>query len=89
MDELAKKLSENGRKIVIFVRQEDGAGPHNDKTYMKFMEDEFEERDWIKTLPITRSKHMLRLLLSDSFEGSIERARIVIWRTVNERRGVI
>ena len=39
MDELARKLSENRRKKVVFVRQEDGAGPHNDKTYMKFMED--------------------------------------------------
>ena len=47
MDELAKKLSENGRKKVVFVRQEDGAGPHNDKTYMKLMEDKFNERGWI------------------------------------------
>ena len=47
MDELAKKLSENGRKKVVFVRQEDGASPHNDKTYMKFVEDEFNERGWI------------------------------------------
>ena len=44
IDELVRKLSENGRKKVIFIRQEDGAGPHNDKTYMKFMEDEFDER---------------------------------------------
>ena len=29
---------------VVFVRKEDGTGPHNDKTYMKFMEDEFDER---------------------------------------------
>ena len=47
MDELARKLSENGRKEVVFVRQEDGAGHHNDKTYVKFMEDEFDERGWI------------------------------------------
>ena len=44
MDELAKKLSENGRKKVVFVRQEDGAGHHNDKTYTKFTEDEFDKR---------------------------------------------
>ena len=47
MDELAKKLSENGREKVVFVRQEDGAGHHNDKTYTLFMEDEFDKRGWI------------------------------------------
>ena len=47
MDELARKLSENRRKKVVFVRQEDGAGPHNDKNYITFMEDECNERGWI------------------------------------------
>ena len=32
VDKLAEQLSENGTKKVIFVRQEDGAGPHTDKT---------------------------------------------------------
>ena len=35
MDKLADQLSENGTKKVIFVRQEDGAGPHTNKTYNK------------------------------------------------------
>ena len=47
MDKLAEQLNENGTKKIIFVRQDDGAGPHTDKTYNKFMFDEFQRRDWI------------------------------------------
>ena len=35
------------KKKVIVVKQEDGAGPHQDKTYLSFMNDEFKRRDWI------------------------------------------
>ena len=34
-------------KKVIVVKQEDGAGPHQDKKYVSFMNDEFKRRDWI------------------------------------------
>ena len=40
-------MSENGTIKVIFVRQEDGAGPLTDKTYNEFMTSEFERRDWL------------------------------------------
>ena len=31
---------------MLFVRQEDEAGPHDDNTYSKFIEDEVDERGW-------------------------------------------
>ena len=34
-------------KNVIFVRQEDGTGPHTNKTYIRYMEDEFKQMEWI------------------------------------------
>ena len=35
------------KKKVIVVKQGDGAGPHQDKTYLSFMSSEFKQRDWI------------------------------------------
>ena len=35
------------QKKIVFVRQEDGAGPHNCKTYVKYMQDQFRKRDWL------------------------------------------
>ena len=41
------QFSENGRRKVVIIRQEDGAGPHNDKCYLRRMKRSFQKRDWL------------------------------------------
>ena len=41
------KFSNNGRRKVIIVKQEDSAGPHQDSTYLKEMNKIFYEKGWI------------------------------------------
>ena len=46
-DKICKPYSNNGRRKVVIVKQEDGAGLHQDKTYLSTMRDMFEERGWL------------------------------------------
>ena len=82
MASLTDKLSENGRKKVIFVRQEDGAGPHTDKTYLRFMEEEFRRKDWINFRQPSHSPvfNTNDTFFHDDVKSSYSGARIVIWR---------
>ena len=45
--EIVDKLSDNGRIRVIVIKQEDGAGAHNDKKYCDEMKKIFDEKGWL------------------------------------------
>lgn len=45
--EVVDRFSDNGRKKVIIIKQEDGAGAHNDKKYCNEMKKIFDEKGWI------------------------------------------
>ena len=44
---VVERFGENGTVNVVIVRQEDGAGPHKCKKYMKEIEELFKERGWL------------------------------------------
>lgn len=44
---IVDRFSNNGRRAVIIVKQEDSAGPHQNKNYVKEMNALFQERGWI------------------------------------------
>ena len=46
-EKIVRKYSEGGTRRVVVVRQEDGAGVHQDKTYQREMHRMFEERGWL------------------------------------------
>ncbi len=46
-EKIVRRFSNNGTRKVCIVRQEDGAGPHNDGTYQYQMKEEFAARDWL------------------------------------------
>ena len=47
LEKMVEGVSDNGKKKLITVKQKDGAGPYQDKTYLDFMSCEFKRRDWI------------------------------------------
>ena len=46
-EKIVRKFNNNGTRRVVIVKQEDGAGPHNDRTYLSEMRREFSSRGWI------------------------------------------
>ena len=46
-EKIMRKYNNNGTRKVVIVKQEDGAGLHQDKTYLKTMQQMFDERGWI------------------------------------------
>ena len=44
---ICEKYSDNGKIKIIIVKQEDGAGVHTDKTYVREMKAIFKQRKWI------------------------------------------
>ena len=46
-EKIVKVYNNNGTRKVVIVKQEDGAGLHQDKTYLSTMRDMFEERGWL------------------------------------------
>lgn len=46
-EKVVKKYNENGTRKIIVVKQEDGAGLHQDKTYICEMTEIFEKKNWI------------------------------------------
>ena len=44
---IVNRFSENGTIKVIIIKQEDGAGAHNDKRYLREMENIFAQKQWI------------------------------------------
>ena len=46
-EKVVKKLNENGNRKVVIVKQEDGAGLHQNKTYLKEMKEIFDKEGWI------------------------------------------
>ena len=46
-EKVVTRYNDGGRVKVCVVYQEDGAGLHQDKTYIREKKKEFEKRDWI------------------------------------------
>ena len=46
-EKIVKKYNNNGTQRVVIVKQEDGAGLHQDKTYLNTMQDLFNARGWL------------------------------------------
>ena len=44
---VVERFSENGRRKIVIIKQEDNAGLHTDWTYIKQMQKEFDKRDWL------------------------------------------
>ena len=46
-EKVVQRFSQNGTRKVVCIKQEDSAGLHQDKKYVRTMRREFKKRDWI------------------------------------------
>ena len=46
-EKVVRRYNNNGMRKVVIVKQEDGAGLHQDRTYLKAMQKMFDERGWL------------------------------------------
>ena len=50
MEEIARQESEGGKYHVVFIEQEDGAGYHTNAEYIEYKNEEFKNRNWLRSM---------------------------------------